>query len=77
MCRPNDISETAHHHVRAWRLTFHGQPFAVALKKHLDQVALFTTVARGATVGAVHAKLVGEYPSLYPLALCYSFLRKI
>jgi len=58
--------ETAHH-VRTRRLTRYCQPFAAALKKHLEQFALFTTVARGATIGAVHAKLVGRHASSHPL----------
>lgn len=64
-------------HVRTLRLTCSGQPFAAALKKHLDQFALFTTVVRGATVGVVHAKLVGAHGLPCPLTLCGLFLRGI
>lgn len=58
--------ETAHH-ARTRRLTRYCQPFAAALKKHLEQFALFTTVAKGATIGALHAKLVGAHASSCPL----------
>ena len=66
-------------HARTRRLTRYCQPFAAALEKHLEQFALFTTVARGATVGAVHAKLVGAYASSCPhvplLLVAYFFVK--